>query len=374
MPDEPATTPGRPLRICQIVPALDGGGVERGTLEVARAIVARGHESTVVSAGGRLSERLVAEGSEHIDWPVGRKSLRTLRLVGPLRRLMIERAFDIVHLRSRLPAWIAWLAWRRLPTTGRPRLVTTVHGLYSVSAYSAIMTRGERVVATSETVRRYLAEHYPSLPPERIVVIPRGIDPSEFPPGFRPSPEWRTRWFEDWPMLRDRPVVLLPGRLSRLKGHHDLLELMTRLKRDGSPIQAIVVGGHGRRGYTDELRRAVSSRGLDNLHFLGPRSDIREIYASVDCVLSLSRRPESFGRTVIEALSIGTPVVGYDHGGVGEVLGRAFPEGRIPLGDIDALKRKVTTFIDRRPRVPPPPYTLDTMLERTIRLYEALCR
>ncbi len=306
--------------------------------------------------------------------PVGRKSLTTLRWVRPLRRLMVERGFDIVHLRSRLPAWIAWRAWRHLPDGQRPHLVTTVHGLYSVSRYSAIMTRGERVIATSETVRRYLLENYPELPAGRIEVIHRGIDPDEFPPGFRPSPDWLEQWHAAFPQLRGRPVIALPGRLSRLKGHHDLIELMTRLKRHDSPIQAIVVGGVGRPGYADEIRGLVARRGLDNLHFIGPRQDMREIYATVDCVLSLSQRPESFGRTVVEALSIGTPVIGYAHGGVGEVLGQAFPAGRVPLGDIDGLCQRVLDFIADRPTVEPPPFTLEAMLERTIALYTGLRR
>ncbi len=364
-----------PLRVCQVLPALDGGGVERGTLELARALVAAGISSTVISAGGRLRQQLIDEGSQHIQLPVGRKSLSTLTLVRPLRRLLAEQAFDILHLRSRLPAWISWLAWRRLPREHRPHLLTTVHGLYSVSAYSAIMTRGERVIAVSNTVRGYLLDNYPALDEKKITVIPRGIDEREFPFGFQPDDEWLTTWRQQFPQLRGHPVLLLPGRLTRLKGHQDLIDLMTTFQEQGRDIQAIIVGGTGKRGqYADELRQTIADRGLKNIVFTGARQDMREIYAVSDIVLSLSRRPESFGRTVIEALSTGTPVLGYDHGGVGEVLGQAFPAGLVPLGDLSALQQRVEAMLANPPVVTPPPYRLQTMTDQTIALYQDLCQ
>jgi len=182
------------LTVLQVLPALDSGGVERGTLEIARALVAAGHRSLVVSRGGRLVAQLEAEGSEHIALPVDRKALSSLWQVGPFRQLLAERQPDIVHARSRVPAWIAWLAWRKLPEAQRPHFVTTVHGLNSVSFYSAIMTKGERVIAVSETVRDYIRTHYPQCPEERIRLIYRGVDPAEFPHGYQPSPDWLAQW------------------------------------------------------------------------------------------------------------------------------------------------------------------------------------
>jgi hypothetical protein len=122
------------LTVLQVLPALDGGGVERGTLEVAAALTQQGHRSLVISAGGRLVARLEAAGSRHIDWPIGAKSILTLRWVRRLRQLLLEESVDILHARSRLPAWVAWLAWRGLSPDRRPRFLTTVHGLYSVNA------------------------------------------------------------------------------------------------------------------------------------------------------------------------------------------------------------------------------------------------
>lgn len=364
------------LSVAQLLPALNGGGVERGTLEVARELVQRGHRSVVISAGGRLVPDLVNESSEHCPWPLGAKSPLTLRWVWPLRRWLAEQRIDILHARSRLPAWIGWLAWRGMDPATRPRFVTTVHGLYSVSPYSAIMTRGERVIAVSETVRDYLRRHYPILPAERIQLIQRGVDPVAFPWGYRPSAAWWADWRRQYPQLQDAPVLTLPGRLSRLKGHEDFIELIGRLRTRGWPARGLIVGGvePRRRRYADQLRQKARLLGLENvILFTGHRADMRDIYAASTLVLSLSAQPESFGRTVLEALSLGTPVVGYDHGGVGEILARLYPAGLTPFGDLDALTARVIELLTTAPPVPPEPiFPLRRMLDETLALYEAL--
>lgn len=160
---------GRRLTVVQLVPALETGGVERSALEVGAALVAAGHRSIVVSAGGRLVPTLLAQGSEHIQRSIGAKSLLTLRHVSGLRSLFNALKPDIVHARSRLPAWLAHFALKGGPAS--THFVTTAHGLNSPGRYSAIMTRGERVIAVSHTVRDYLISHY-EIDPERIVVIP----------------------------------------------------------------------------------------------------------------------------------------------------------------------------------------------------------
>jgi glycosyltransferase involved in cell wall biosynthesis len=328
------------LKVVQILPNLNGGGVERGTLEVARYLVEQGCESVVISAGGRMVRQLEAEGSRHVPWDLGKKSLLTLRHVHPLRRWLQREKPDIVHLRSRLPAWIAWLAWRKLPQAQRPGLVTTVHGLYSVSPYSAIMTRGERVIAVSETVRHYIAANYPKTDMNLVRLVYRGIDPQDFPFGYQPDDQWLSQWRQQFPQLAGKKIITLPGRLTRLKGHHNFIELIAALKRDNRQIHGLIVGGEDpkRRQYARDLRARIDTEGLAaDISFTGDRKDIRDIYAVSDVVLSLSTKPESFGRTSLEALAMGVPVIGYDHGGVGEILAALYPQGRTPLGDQEAL-------------------------------------
>jgi glycosyltransferase involved in cell wall biosynthesis len=369
--------PGQGLTVVQMLPALDAGGVERGTLEVARHLVECGHRSIVISAGGRLVADLEAQGSEHIAWDVGAKRPGTLRWVRPLRRLLAERRVDILHLRSRLPAWIGYLAWRGLPAAGRPHLVTTVHGLYSVGRYSAVMTHGERVIAVSETVRDYVLTHYPRVDPACIRVIARGVDRADYPYGYRPPADWLAAWRAEHPHLAGQYVLCLPGRLTRLKGHADLIEVVDLLRRRGIPAHGLVVGGaHPRkRAYARETQARVAAAGLaDAFTFTGHRADLREVMAASDVVLSLSATPESFGRTTLEALSLGRPVAGYCHGGVGEQLRKVLPAGCLPVGDREALTERLAQWHASPPTVPARhPYTLAAMLEATLDVYRELC-
>lgn len=364
----------RPLTVVQVVPELDSGGVERGTLEVGQALVAAGHRSLVISAGGRMVADLEAAGSEHLTWNIGRKSPLTWRFVARLRRLLAERGVDILHARSRVPAWVAYLAWRRMPAGERPRFVTTAHGVYSVNRFSEIMTRGECVIAVSESIREYLQESFPRADMARVRVIHRGVDVRLFPPGYRPESQWVNRWQEQFPQLKNKYVLTLPGRITRLKGHEAFMRLMARLAARDTGVHGLIVGDADRSGkaYADSLRRQLAGTGLP-VSFTGHRGDMRDIYASSNLVLSLSSHPESFGRTVAEALSMGVPVLGYDHGGVGEVLRAAYPEGRVPAGDEGALLTKVLAFRREAPRpVTPVPFTLEAMLAKTLALYDEL--
>jgi glycosyltransferase involved in cell wall biosynthesis len=366
--------PRSPLTILQILPELNSGGVERGTLEVGAELVRRGHRSLVVSGGGRMVENLEQAGSQHFAASVGNKSPLTLRQVGWLRKLIVEQNVDIVHARSRVPAWVAWLAMRKIPEAQRPHFVTTVHGQYSVSRFSEIMTRGDRVIAVSGTIENYIRGNYPQTPVDRVHTIYRGVDPAEFPHGYQPSDEWLQNLHREWPDLAGKRLLTLPGRITRLKGHVDFLKMLVSLRDSGVDAHGLIVGGVDRRKlrYAAEIKKAVAELGLkDDVTFTGHRSDMKEFYAVSDVVFSLSSKPESFGRTVLEALNLGTPVIGYAHGGVGEILSDVFPAGAVPVGDCDELTDRVTRLLEQRTVVPPvSQYSLAEMLEQTLQLYE----
>ncbi len=361
-----------PLTVVQVLPALEGGGVEQGTIEVARELVRCGHRAIVIAARGSMVSKLEEAGAEYLPWDIGLKSPLALRHVLPLRRLLRSRQVDILHARSRLPAWIAYAAWRSLRPSLRPRFVTTVHGLYSVNRYSAIMTRGKPIIAISATVRDCLLKDYPGIDPARVQVIYRGVDPAVYSFAYEPPADWRVIWEREMQMLSGRMVLTLPARISRRKGHQDFIELIAALKDRGVPAHGLIAGGAQRAYLLDELRAQVAGRKLEgHITFLGQRSDLREIMAVSNLVFCLSKAPEAFGRTTLEALSLGVPVIAYDHGGVREVLARMFPEGAVPAGDLGALLEKTVDFV-RSPRQVPPstPFTLRTMLDQTLALYE----
>ena len=361
------------MKVVQVLPALEGGGVEQGTLEVARALTAAGHDAVVVSKGGRLVDELERDGSRHVAWDIGRKHPSTLLAVRPFRRWLAEERPTILHARSRLPAWICWLAWRGLPEAAQPRFVTTVHGLYSVSRYSEIMTRGERIIVVSDTARKYVEENYPRADMTTVERIFRGVDRTRFARGFRPGADWLAKWRSEFPACEGKALVVLPGRLTRRKGHRDFIDVIERLRPRHPDIAGVVVGGIDprHRSYASELRE----RGKD-LVFTGHRSDLREIMAIAAAVLSLSHKPESFGRTTLEALSLGVPVVGYQHGGVGETLGRVYPGGRVPVGDTDAVANRLAAILDdpaaAKRAVCDHDFDVERMCKETLALYREL--
>ena len=359
--------------ILQVLPALTMGGVERGTLEIGRALVAAGYRSTVVSNGGPMVTQLLAEGSEHIALPVHRKSPLSLRLVTPLRELISH--YDLVHVRSRLPAWLIYLAWRKLPQHSRPRLVTTVHGRYSVNRYSEIMTKGERVIAISKNVREYILENYPKVEADRIDLIHRGVDPSEFPRNYQPSNEWLTEWQQDHPHLEDKELLALPGRISRWKGHESFIRLIARLRTDDQ-VHGLIVGGAERKQqrFLEELQQKCRGLGLeDRVTFLGPRSDMREIMSQCAAIYNLSTHPEPFGRTMIEALSLGRPVIAWNYGGAAESVGELFPDGLVAVGDEQALAETTLQLLRKQlPQPLPNTFVLERMQRQTLNVYAQL--
>lgn len=367
-----AQVSGRALTVVQLVPALESGGAERSALEIAHALVMAGHRSIVVSAGGRMVEQLEAEGSEHVQLDIGHKSLATLAKILPLRRLIIECKADIVHARSRLPAWLGLIAARGLKT----HFVTTMHGLNSPGRYSSVMVRGERVILVSHAVRDFVLSHYPWVDQSRLVVIPRGVDPEAFPYGYAPEPEWLTQFAHDYPQLGGAPLLTLPGRGTRLKGHADAIALHADLKERGVPTRLLLLGivEAGREKYVEEMRQLAANRGVtDTVVFSPQRKDMRDVLAHSALVLQLSNYPESFGRTVVEALALCRPVLGYAHGGVGALLSELYPAGRVQPGNPERLVERAAELLRRAPAIQPlKDYTLETMQSAVLEVYQQL--
>lgn len=364
------------LTVLQVLPALEVGGVERGTLEVAQALVKCGHRSLVASAGGRLVARLIAEGSEHITLPLGTKSLFTLRHMPRLRQILAGENVSILHARSRMPAWICYLAWKSMPAQHRPRFVTTVHGPYTANIYSSVMVRGECVIVISEFIRNYILDNYPGTDRASIQLIHRGVSPEQFPHGYQPPDAWLAGWQKQHAQLADKYTVTLPARITRWKGQEDFIEIIGTAKKRGIPIHGLIAGApHPRKkSFYKQLVASVKNRGLaDDITFLGHRDDLNEIMAVSDVVVSLAREPEAFGRTALEALCLGTPVIAYGHGGAAEILSSIFPAGLVNPFDQSAVVDKLQEFFKNAPSVPcNNPFTLDTMLRKTLRLYESL--
>lgn len=370
-----------PITVVQMLPDLESGGVEQGTLEMGRFLAAKGHRSLVISAGGRMVPRLTAEGSRHLCWRVGDKHPGSLRYLPSLRRLLADAPVDVLHLRSRMPAWIGYLAWKSLPVHRRPALVTTFHGFYSVNAYSAVMTRGERVIAVSRTIADHVQERY-GLPRNRLTVIHRGVDSALFAPGAVSAERVDALGRRLGLGADRRPVVLLAARVTRLKGHDLLLDALGRLR--DSPWTCLFVGdADPASAYPATLRRLARRLGIaDRVIFAGHCGDMPAALALSDVVVSASTEPESFGRTVVEAQAMGRPVVASAHGGSLETVRHGETGWLFPPGDAAALARGLEKVLsnpalgrrwgDAGRRRVARQFTVSRMCERTLALYGAL--
>lgn len=238
------------------------------------------------------------------------------------------------------------------------------------------MTRGDRVIAVSQTVHDFVLSHYPRIDASKLSVIPRGIDPEAFPYGYRPENAWRDAFFAEFPQLAGAPLLTLPARGTRLKGHADAIALIAGLSERGVDARLFLMGivEPGREAYLKEMQALARQRGVaDLVVFSPPRNDVRDVFAVSDLVLQLSNRPESFGRTVVEALSLCRPVLGYAHGGAGELLAELYPAGRVPVGDLDKLIDRAAELLGRAPPIAPlQRYRLADMQEQVLNVYADL--
>ena len=327
-----------PPTILQVLPALHSGGVERGTVEIAQAIARAGYRALVASAGGAMAREVEAVGGRHITLPLDRKSPAALVAnAGALARLIRAEGVRIVHARSRFPAWSAFWAARR---TGA-RFVTTYHGVYSEDfpgkrLYNSVMVRGDRVIAISEHVAEVIRQRH-GVGPDRLRLIPRGVDVSAFDPDTIPAERvaaLRAAWGLPQGGVPDgRPVVMLPGRLSRWKGQGTFLQALARLGGDG-PTGILV----GEGDYRAELERDAAALGLgDRLLLPGITRDMPAALMLADLAVHASTKPEPFGRTVIEAQAMRVPVIAADLGAPRETVEEGVTGWRVPPGDPEAL-------------------------------------
>jgi glycosyltransferase involved in cell wall biosynthesis len=332
----PNPAPSSPA-VLQVLPALVSGGVERGTLEIAEALVGAGFRALVASAGGPMVPALERLGARHVTLPLDRKSpLALWSNAAALAALARREGVTILHARSRAPAWAALLAARR----SGARFVTTYHGSYNEGVpgkrlYNSVMARGERVIAISRFIAGLIAERH-RIDLARVRVIPRGMDARQFDPAVV-APARVAALRVAWHVPQGGPpVVMLPGRITRWKGQAVLVEAIARLP--GEAIALLVGDAGGREGFRAELEARIATAGLaDRVRLVGRCDDMPAALLLCDVAVNASTDPEAFGRTVIEAQAMGRPVIATDHGGARETVAEGETGWRVPPGDAAAL-------------------------------------
>ncbi len=355
------------MKVLQMIPSLELGGVERGVVDLARAMKKEGHETVVISSGGSLVAELQRMGIPHYGLPIHQKSLSALFLVSQIAHIAERERVDIIHARSRVPAWLGWLAARK---TGIP-FVTTCHGYYSESPLTHVMGWGKRVIVPSRAVGRHMIDDF-RVTPDKIRLIPRGVDLSQF--------NFSLSRFEK----KEGPLRIIHiGRFSPIKGQVEFLKAIHLLRSRLSHFEVWLVGseGRGKHKYTDLIKRTIQQFGLEScVKLLGPSRDIPHLLAQSDLLVMSTLIPEAFGRVLIEAGAVGTPVIATQIGGILDVIdhnenGLLFPPRNVPAM-ADAMyvlltdREKAKLFAERLRKKIEKEFTLEQMVRKNIEVYQ----
>jgi len=326
--------------IMQVLPALEQGGVERTAVDIAAALVQNDFDAIVVSSGGPMVHELNRTGATHITLPVDSKNPLTIkRNIKRLGEIIKAYKVNIVHVRSRAPAWSAYFAAK---SAGIP-FVTTFHGTYNLGGflkkkYNAIMTKGDRVIANSDFIRRHIMDNY-KLKWTPIRVIARGVNINYFDPQKVPA-ERVVKLATEWRLPDGVPVVMLPGRLTSWKGQLLLIKALSKLDRD---VRCLLVGSsQGRAGYVEEIEALTAKLKLtDSVHIIDNCRDMPAAFKLADVIVSASTDPEAFGRVAVEGQAMGRPVVAPNHGGAPEQITPNITGWLFKPSDADDLARKL---------------------------------
>ncbi|NCC21840.1 MAG: glycosyltransferase [Alphaproteobacteria bacterium] len=382
--EPPASTSRTPV-VLQVIPELGQGGAEQGCIDVAVALTQAGAKAIVVSHGGYRVPELHRAGVTHIDLPVQSKNPVVMyQNIHRLRKLIRQYNVDIVHARSRAPAWSAMEAC----TGTNAHYMTTCHAPYNFQGsakkfYNSAIARGERVIAISGFVADYLRRNF-QLGDDRIRVVPRGIAIERFHPTCVTA-ERLISLSKEWRIPEACSIVMLPGRLTRWKGHRVLIDALAMLDRPD--VWAVFVGSdQGRTEYRKELEEYIHAKGLEaRVRMVDTCNDMPAAYMLATIVVSASTDPEGFGRVPVEGQAMGRPVIATDHGGAQETIIRGETGWLVPPGNAQAMARAIQEALSLEPMQRAilatramahvaRNFTREQMMEKTLAVYAELLR
>lgn len=333
-------------RILQLIPTMQSGGAEQSCIDVTAALTAAGHEAYIGTSGGRWTSELVRGGGKIIQLPLASKNPFTMwSNARKLAQIIRDYKIDIVHARSRAPAWSGYWAAKK---AGVP-FMTTFHAAYKFSSkwkqrYNSVMAKGVRIIAISQYIAQHIIDHY-DIDINNIRVIYRGTPIERFHPNMI-HPERIIKLAREWQVPEDKHLILMPSRLTRIKGHHILLEALTKLNRDD--YFCIICGATpGRDHYQQELLELITKLGLEKrVRIVGICQDMPAAIRLAQLVVAPSLVPEGFGRIPVEAQAVGTPVVASAIGGHKEIIIDGETGWLVPPDDANAMAEAMNKALD----------------------------
>lgn len=370
--------------IMQVIPSLQQGGVEVGTLEIAAALQKEKMPNIVVSAGGKMVPMLTKMGVKHIELPVQTKNPIKMWLnARRLASVMKENNVGLVHVRSRAPAWsVKWACAK----TGIP-FITTFHGAYGTKPeclkkrYNRVMTEGKCIIAVSQFIQNHIMKEY-GVPDTKIRLIYRGADLNKFNPKLITDKKIAD-FAEKYKIDLTKPIITMAGRMSPIKGHGVLLDALVQMKHHD--VNCLFIGGKAKPKYVEVLQKKMASvpAGVTIQNFSVAADEMPLVYALSDVVVSASLVPESFGRTIVEAQAMGKIVIASSHGGATETISNDRTGFLVPVGDAKALAGVLDMVLDMKPRERAvmekkaqesvqTNFSIQKMCDKTIQLYKEI--
>lgn len=381
-------------KILQLVPSMGAGGVEQGTYDVALALLAAGQGSHVASSPSQDGKsdvtsklfRLKKNGVIHhpINF-IKRDPLHFVMARQQLIKVIRQEGISLIHARSRFPAWVGLAAAK---ACGIP-FMTTFHGVYNFSnnlklRYNSVMVRGVKTIAVSQYIQNHILDHYQKfgITADKIKVITRGIDCQRFDPNMVSAERLRILG-QQWRLPDDVPIIMLPGRVTRWKGHELLLKSLSQIK--DQPFHCIFVGDENENpNYTKQLFKQISHAGLGGrVQFVGACQEMAVALMLADIVVSASTDPEAFGRVVVEAQAMGRQVIAPQHGGAVEQIEQGKTGWLFKPSDADSLASNLRVVLglslEQRQNLSHASrdsvlqnFSLDSMLTATIDIYRQI--
>ena len=368
--------------VMRLLSSLKHDESERGIFHLGRALVKNGHTSIIVSSAdedNELVKRLERDGNLYHQLHMNKKSWRSLLQVVPLRHLIEKYNPDIIHVHSRTPAWILHLALKRAKVKRRPKLVSTMYGFYPINKYSQALLDVDTIITVSDSVTNYLIKgiRREELGPKHIKRIYRGVDTRRYPYRHNPSVYWLRRTFAEYPELEHKKWLVFPTVIGNEYGQEWLIDILGNLQEQFPNIHVIIMDEDYREGDVahEDFRQRSNTLGLsERITYVGSkRNDMREWLSAANIVMALANQPESIGINALQAIHLGTPVIGWDQAAFSEILQPLYPQGLVKKYNAKALCKVVRSQLESvtRPEMTNK-FTMRKMITETLGIYQKL--
>ncbi|WP_201611453.1 glycosyltransferase [Psychrobacter submarinus] len=368
--------------VMRLLSSLKHDESERGIFHLGRALVKNGHTSIIVSSAdedNELVKRLERDGNLYHQLHMNKKSWRSLLQVVPLRHLIEKYNPDIIHIHSRTPAWILHLALKRAKVERRPKLVSTMYGFYPINKYSQALLDMDTIITVSDSVTNYLIKgiRREELGPRHIKRIYRGVDTRRYPYRHNPSVYWLRRTFAEYPELEHKKWLVFPTVIGNEYGQEWLIDILGNLQEQFPNIHVIIMDEDYREGDVvhEDFRQRSNTLGLsERITYVGSkRNDMREWLSAANIVMALANQPESIGINALQAIHLGTPVIGWDQAAFSEILQPLYPQGLVKKYNAKALCKVVRSQLESvtRPEMTNK-FTMRKMITETLGVYQML--